>query len=147
NLALATIGDTEYFSVVAPPFPGATLQVTAAAGNISLLSPQVTILDSAGQALNVAANPGAWRDNVTAQTRQVVPGQRYTIAVTGATRDVLAIGAYQLQVTFAGDPSVRATPPSAVSTPEAGSIPLVAGTAAPLTTSVLAVAPPPGNSD
>ena len=111
NLSLSTIGDTEYFSVVAPSFPGATLEVTAAAGNISLLSPQVSVLSAAGQALDVEENPNAWGDNVTAQVSQIVPGQRYTIAVTGATQDDFAVGAYQLAVSFAGDPSVVAIPP------------------------------------
>ena len=102
NLSLATIGDTEYFSVVAPAFPGATLEVTAAAGNISLLSPQVSILSAAGQALDVEGNPNAWGDNVTAQVSQIVPGQRYIIAVTGATQDDFAVGAYQLDIDLRG---------------------------------------------
>jgi hypothetical protein len=110
NPSLATIGDTEYFSVVAPAFPGATLEVTAAAGNLSLLSPKVSILSATGQPLDVEANPSAWGDNVTAQVSQIVPGQRYFIAVTGATQDDFAVGAYQLDVSFAGDPSVLAVP-------------------------------------
>ena len=70
-----------------------------------MLSPQVSILDASGQVLDVEGNPGAWGDNVTAQVSQIVPGQRYIIAVTGATQDVFAVGAYQLSVAFAGDPS------------------------------------------
>ena len=123
NLSLATIGDTEYFSVVAPSFPGATLEVTAAAGNISLLSPQVSVLNAAGQALDVQGNPNAWGDNVTAQVSQIVPGQRYYIAVTGATQDDFAVGAYQLDVSFAGDPSVVAIPPAPSPNPPAVSSP------------------------
>jgi hypothetical protein len=42
----------------------------------------------------------------------VVPGQRYYIAVTGATQDVFAVGAYHLAVSFAGDP-VAVTAPAA----------------------------------
>jgi hypothetical protein len=158
NLALATIGDTEYFSVVAPAFPGATLEVTAAAGNVSLLSPQVTILDAAGRILDVQGNPGAWSDNVTAQTSQIVPGQRYTIAVTGATHDVFAVGAYQLAVTFGGDPSVVAAPPAATSIPTSAAAPAPApvpapapaattGTTAPLSpsTPVVPLAPMPSD--
>ncbi len=123
NLSLATIGDTEYFSVVAPSFSGATLQVTAAAANLSLLSPQVSILDASGQALDVEGNPNAWGANSTAQVSQLVPGQRYYIAVTGATQDVFAVGAYQLGVTFAGDPSVVAIAPASSPDPNVASPP------------------------
>jgi matrixin len=91
--ALATIGGTEYFSVVAPTFPGATLQVTASAGNVSLLSLRVSLFDAAGTTLDVQGDPTAWGDNVTARTGQVGPGQRYFIAVTGATRDAFSVGA------------------------------------------------------
>jgi hypothetical protein len=150
NVSLATIGDTEYFSVVAPSFSGATLEVTAAAGNISLLSPQVTILGAAGQTLAVAANAAAWSDNVTAQTSQIVPGQRYTIAVTGATRDFFAVGAYQLAVNFAGDPSVASPPAGATSgsAPSSSSspAPAAAGTTASLTAPGVPVASMPGDA-
>jgi hypothetical protein len=112
NVGLASIGDTEYFNVVAPAFPGATLEVTAAAANVSLLSPQVSILDSGGNMLAFAANPVAWGNNVTAVLSQVVPGRRYWIAVTGATHDDFAVGDYQLSLAFAGDPTVAASAPA-----------------------------------
>jgi hypothetical protein len=149
NVSLATIGDTEYFSVVAPSFAGATLEVTATAGNISLLSPQVTILDSTGKPLDVQGNPNAWGDNITAQTSQIVPGQRYIIAVTGATDSFFAVGAYQLAVSCVGDPSVVATPPGAASSPTPAPAPAPApttapGTAAPLSAPVVPIAPMPG---
>jgi predicted Zn-dependent protease len=144
NPSLATIGDTEYFSVVAPAFSGATLEVTAAASNISLLSPQVSVLSASGQALDVEGNPNAWGDNVTAQVSQIVPGQRYIIAVTGATQDDFAVGAYQLDVLFAGDPSVVAIPPVPPPAPAVATSPSAttnAGATAAETTSVVPIAP------
>lgn len=111
DASLTTIGDTEYFSVVAPTFPGASLRVTAAASNVSLLSPRVSVLDADGQLLDVAGNPDAWGHDVEVQVGQLVPGRRYYIAVTGATRDVFAVGAYQLRVSFLNTPtSVTPTP-------------------------------------
>jgi hypothetical protein len=149
NLALSTIGDTEYFSVVAPSFPGATLNVTAAASNISLLSPQVSVYSATGQMLDVAKYPAAWGDNVTAQVSQIVPGQRYTIAVTGATQDDFAVGAYQLNIDFAGDPSVvavsRTTSPNPTSVPSPSSTPSPAATAA-VTTPAPPIAPASTNA-
>jgi Matrixin len=109
DLSLATIGDTEYFSVVAPDEEGATLQVSADAGDVSMLSPAVTIYNASGKAIASASDPSAWSDDVTAQAG-VVPGQRYYVAVTGATQDAFAVGAYQLQLAFTGG-----TPPATMS--------------------------------
>ncbi|SIN74463.1 Matrixin [Singulisphaera sp. GP187] len=123
NVSLATIGATEYFTVIAPNTPGATLQVTAAAGNVSLLSPKLSVFDASGNLLGAAANPSAWSNNVSVNTAQLVPGQRYYITVTGATRDALAVGAYQLQVAFTGgNPPSQVTPPSGTVSPPSGTI-------------------------
>ena len=66
EVSLSSIGSTEYYSFVAPSYTKGTLQVTAAAGNISMLSPQVSIYNSSGTLLARASNPSAWSDNVTA---------------------------------------------------------------------------------
>jgi hypothetical protein len=101
NVSLATIGDVEYFAVTAPAGAGATLQVAASASGSSLLSPKVTVFDASGNVLANAANPAAFGDDVGAQVNGVQAGHRYLIAVTGATGDVFATGAYQLHVAFA----------------------------------------------
>ena len=54
SVSLASIGDVEYYSFVAPAGSGESLQVTAAAGNVSMLSPQVSLYDAAG----TSAGPG-----------------------------------------------------------------------------------------
>ncbi len=91
--------------------------------------------------LDVEGNSNDWGENVTAQVGQIVPGQRYTIAVTGATQDAFAVGAYQLSVSFAGDPSVVAIPP--VPSPE-----IAGGSSPPATISqATPVAPVSGDPD
>ncbi len=125
NVSLASIGATEYFTVVAPNTPGATLQITAAAGNVSLLSPKLSVYDSSGNLLGAAANPSAWSNNVSVNTAQIVPGQRYYVVVTGATNDVFSVGAYHLQVAFTGGtqpnnpsaPPLTTSPPGGTTTP------------------------------
>jgi len=130
--SLATVGDTEYFSVVAPSFPGASLQVTASAGGISLLSPKISVFDANGRALDVEGDPNAWGNSITAQVDRVVPGQRYTLAVTGATNDVFAVGAYRLDVAFNGDTSLSSRPaPTPIPSPIPTSTPAPAATAVP----------------
>ena len=127
GLSLVTIGDTEYFRVVAPT--GATgLRVSANAGGVSLLSPAVRILDPAQTTLAAGGMPQAYGDSVSASLGQVVAGQTYLIAVTGATRDVFAVGAYQLNVAFAlAAPSPPPAPPPIptpiVSTPKPKPVP------------------------
>ncbi len=130
---LATIGDTEYFTVVAPAGAGPILQVTAQVAGLSLLSPQVSILDASGTPLDVEGDAAAWGDNVSAQVGGVVPGQRYYVAVTGATGDVFAVGAYQLDVAFVGGaPAATAAP-----TP----VPIVTPTPTPAPAPVATIAP------
>ncbi len=51
DVSLPTIGASEYFTVVAPNTPGATLQITAAAYNVSLLSPKLSVYDNSGNLL------------------------------------------------------------------------------------------------
>jgi hypothetical protein len=111
GVSLATIGDTEYFSVVAPPVIGSQLQVTVIASGVSLLSPRVTLFNASQTPLTSAGNPSTWGDNVLATAGSIVPGQRYLIAVTGATQNVFAIGAYQLQVAFIGGTPLTAPNP------------------------------------
>jgi hypothetical protein len=115
NLSLAAIGDSEFFSVVAPSWGGSVLQVTATTSTISLLSPKVELLDSHHQWQAGSSQPSAWGDDVTVSFSGVVPGQSYTIVVTGATGDVFDVGGYALTVAFPeGTPPV---PPPAPSSP------------------------------
>src|SRR5208283_3198345 len=71
-----------------------------AAGNISMLSPQLSVYNASGTLLAHASNPSAWSDNVTASIPAVVPGQRYYMAVTGDTGTYFDVGAYQLDVSL-----------------------------------------------
>ena len=48
--------------------------MTAAAGNVSMLSPEITLYDASGNPLAHAATPAAWSDNVTASLPAIVPG-------------------------------------------------------------------------
>ncbi len=117
GLSLATIGGVEYFSVTAPPVAGSTLKVLGQAFGFSLLSPQVSVIDPAtGATLAVDGHPDQFGDLATVSIPGVQPGHRYLIAVTGATRDVFAVGSYALQVSFPGG-TPTASPPAPSPTP------------------------------
>ena len=120
GVELAAIGSAEYFSFVAPAYASGDIQVTAAAGNISMLSPAVILYDAAGNPLAQAANPSAWSDNVTATAHGVVPGRRYYVKVTGATHDVFSVGAYAISVSLPSSTAPRLPPsPPPTVTPRA----------------------------
>jgi len=113
GVSLATIGDTEFYTVVAPAVSGEALQAVAVADGVSLLSPKVSVYDASGTLLDSHGDVSAWGDNVAAGVTQVVPGARYYIAVTGATHDVFAVGAYQIQLSFTGGtPLTNPSPPA-----------------------------------
>lgn len=115
GLSLDAIGDTEYFSVVAPAGSTAeTLQAVANPQGISSLSPAVIIYNASMQPLAGASNPAAWSNGVLASAAGIVPGQRYIIAVTGATNDVFSVGGYNFQLTFKG---ITGVPPGGTTTP------------------------------
>jgi hypothetical protein len=113
DLALTTIGDSDYFSVVAPT-SGASLRATAIAVGVSLLGARVSVYDASGALLDLAGDGSAYGLDVTASVAGVVAGQRYYIEVSGATADVFAIGSYGLEVAFVGGRPPDAAPPSPV---------------------------------
>ncbi len=111
GLSLQTIGDVEYFSVVAPALTGATLDVAAIAQGFSLLSPKISVIDPAtGATLATAAHPDQYGDLALASVPGVQAGHRYVIAVTGATNDVFSIGSYGIELGFFGGTPIGPTP-------------------------------------
>jgi hypothetical protein len=110
NLALQSTGDSEYFSFVAPSYASGSLQISAIATQISMLSPKVSLYDSAGDLLGQASNPSAWSDTVSVTDPAVVPGQRYYVAISGATGGVFDAGAYNLTISLPGSAPVSNPP-------------------------------------
>jgi hypothetical protein len=113
GVSLAAIGQVAHYSLVAPTTSAGTLQVTAAAGGWSLLSPRVNVYDQTGRELATAAEPTAWSVDVTATVLGLRPGERYFITVTGATGDVFDTGAYELRLKLPGSspPDIAPQPP------------------------------------
>jgi len=140
NVSLATIGSTEYFSVVAPAGVSGGFQVTAAASGVSMLSPKISLYDASGRLIASQSDPSSWSNNVTVSANGVTPGQRYYVAVTGATSDVFAVGGYTLNVSFGMKPTAPGNP---TPVPDPPSTPV-----APPTTPVTPppVTPPPATS-
>lgn len=115
--SLAKIGDVEWFSFVAPSYAAGAWQATASSSNLSLLSPKITVYDTAGNSLGQASSPNSWGNTVTVSPQGIVAGTRYYIAVTGATNDVFDTGAYQLSVNLWTSPPPVTPPPVVVIPP------------------------------
>ncbi|MFO0909674.1 MAG: matrixin family metalloprotease [Isosphaeraceae bacterium] len=125
GLSLSSIGDTEYFSFVAPAGAAGGLRVSACANGFSLLSPRVSVHDASGRLLNTQADASSWSNNVTSTLASLTPGQRYFVSVAGATSDVFSVGAYALLVQFDGPSSSPggATPdPDLADSPEGSGV-------------------------
>ena len=120
NLSLQSVGDSEYFSFVAPSNASGSLQIHAIATQISMLSPKISLYDGNGDLLGQASNPSAWSDTVTVTAPSVVPGQRYYAVVSGATGGVFDAGNYDLSVTLPTSSPV-ASPPAPIPTTPAPS--------------------------
>src|SRR5271166_424615 len=126
NLSLQSIGDSEYFSFVAPSYASGNLQISAIATQISMLSPKVSLYDGNGDLLGQASNPSAWSDTVTVTAPSVVPGQRYYVVVSGATGGVFDAGNYDLSVTLPTSSPVASPPAPIPTTPAPSPAPISA---------------------
>lgn len=115
------IGTAEYFSFVAPSTTDQAVQVTASAARISMLSPEVSLIDPAGRVLSSSSDPAAWSNTVTAAATGLVAGQRYYVRVSGATADVFSVGAYRLSVNLVNN-AQGTNPPVAPAQQTAGPI-------------------------
>lgn len=102
GVSLPNIGSSEYYTFVVPANASKSLQITAAAANVSMLSPKLSLYDGSGNLVVQASNSAAWSDNVTVTASNVSPGQRYYVVVAGATGDYFDVGGYQLQVSLPG---------------------------------------------
>lgn len=130
GVSLPRIGSSEYYSFVVPANASQSLQITAAAANISMLSPKLSLYDGSGNLVAQASNSSAWSDNVTVTVPNVAPGQRYYVVVSGATGDYFDVGGYQLQVSLPGsissNPVVSTSPDNPGSTSAPPSVPPLA---------------------
>ncbi len=105
NLDIATAGQSEYFSVVAPVGTNGTMQVSVQSQGLSQLAPQVTVYAAGltGNTIVGSAN-GAGQDGTTLNVTipNVTAGQLYYILVQGADTSAFGTGDYALGLSFGG---------------------------------------------
>jgi hypothetical protein len=88
---------SDWFSFQAPSVTGG-LVITLQRAGISLLTPRVTVYDSAGKVVGTAVSTDPTGGDLTINLGGVVPLGTYYVQVQGASGDVFDIGSYGLQV-------------------------------------------------
>jgi hypothetical protein len=112
NADLTTMTDLDYYRFVAPSSGNGTATFTLDAGDFSLLTPSLTVYDSAGNQV-ATTSATSYGQTLTLNLSGLTPGQAYVVKVAGATTDVFSIGAYRLSTAFGGVSPPPPPPPSA----------------------------------
>lgn len=151
DLDITHHGETDIFSFVAP---GGTLTATVGVDGVSLLSPQVRILDASGRPVGQASNPASYGDDVSISLNSLVAGQRYFVTIAGATPNDFDIGGYNLTIradtagggtpttpTTPTNPTTPTTPTNPTTPPVRPQVPTTPTTPTPPTTPAAPIAP------
>ena len=151
SLSLNATGSKDYIEVQIPDgFIGTSLVVTASARSLSMLSPALALVDSAGAPTQVSANPGSWGSSVSLTLSGVQPGQTYRFLVQSAEANRFNVGSYIFKTEFQGGqvpapPAPPTVPPPSGNTGGGSSTPKnpPATTPPPVTTPVKPPTPVP----
>jgi hypothetical protein len=113
NLDIATAGQSEYFSVVAPLTVLGTMNVTVHSQGLSQLAPKVTVYAAGllGNTVVASANgAGQYGTTLNVSVPNVLVGSTYYIQVQGADNTATGTGDYSLGVSFSGAAPTEASP-------------------------------------
>jgi hypothetical protein len=94
---LSTTTDQDWYSFQAPSLTGGIV-VTLQRAGISLLTPRVTVYNSAGQVVGSAVSTDPLGGDLTIQINGVWPLSTYYVKVQGASGTAFDVGSYALQV-------------------------------------------------
>jgi len=99
---LTTLADVDFFSIETPGDYFGEMTVVLRSSGISLLSPELALLNSAGQQISQSSSQIAGGATLALQVSNVAPGEEYYIRAAGADSSLFGIGSYSLTTTFAG---------------------------------------------
>lgn len=94
---LTTPADVDYFSFT-PAAGTLTSTIRLKASGLSLLTPEVTVRDSAGRTVAHGASTDPLNNDITLVIALPAAGRAYTVQVDGAQPGVFGVGGYQLVV-------------------------------------------------
>lgn len=99
---ITTLADIDYFNIETPDDYYGEMSVVLRSSGISLLNPELTLLNSSGQQISHSSSQIAGGATLSLQIPNVAPGEQYYIRAASATSDVFGIGSYSLTTAFSG---------------------------------------------
>jgi hypothetical protein len=99
---ISNIGQAEYFQFTTPnSLSGTTgLNVNLQAAGISLLTSQLTVLNSAGNVVASTVTTNPLNNNLSISLPNYNPSTTYYVEVAGAGNNVFSVGSYDLQLNY-----------------------------------------------
>jgi hypothetical protein len=97
-------GDNDWYKITVPSNTNGTMLVKMQSTGLSVLSPSLTVYNSAGTTVLGQQSSLAYGDTVSVTITGVTAGQVYRILGKGATTGDSGYGAYALQVNFVSTP-------------------------------------------
>jgi hypothetical protein len=96
--------DTQFYSFATPAAGGTSLTVQVQAQGLSLLEPNVTVFDAAGNVVGSGSASSPLNNNITISVPNAQANGTYYVQVSGAANSVFGIGSYQMSIQFPGAP-------------------------------------------
>jgi hypothetical protein len=94
---ISVVGDTDYYSFVAPAGSAATANITVQSSGLSMLAPKLYVYNSAHAQIAYKNGAGHYGTTLTA-TPSITAGSTYYIKVVGADTSAFGTGAYAITI-------------------------------------------------
>jgi Matrixin len=91
-------GSVDYYKYTLPFYAGSNVTVRVQTAGISLLTPKLTVYNSAGVEVSSAVSSDPAAGGVSVQLSNTGPGTTYYFKVEGGRGDVFGIGGYRLKI-------------------------------------------------
>jgi len=98
---IGSLSDVDTYRLVAPQ-GSQSLRINLMVAGHSLLTPRMTVMDSAGRILSTSVTTDPLNNDLVIPLDNVKPGDSYYVQVAGGRDDVFGIGSYELHVTSQG---------------------------------------------
>lgn len=121
GLVISRESPADFLKVTVPQgYVGNQLNVTVSASKISMLAPQLSLLNANGDTLKTLSSKGQWGGTVSLDLGQATAGQTFYIKVQASEAGRFDVGSYAVSVQYIGgtipQPVVQQIPPPATPT-------------------------------
>jgi predicted Zn-dependent protease len=95
---LTRSGSVDYYKYTLPFYAGSNVTVRVQTSGVSLMTPKLTVYNSAGVQVGSAVTTDPAAGGVSVQLSNTGPGTTYYLKVEGGRGDVFGVGAYRLKI-------------------------------------------------